>query len=108
MSKTKVDVHIAEIIDDKPLSLGQVCRSCGVNADQIMELMEYGVLEPTEARSNTVYFHGVCLHRVTRALRLKRDLGLNTAGAALVLELMDELEALRARAQRFEHLLNKP
>jgi len=31
------------------------------------------------------------------ALRLQRDLGLNLAGAALALELLDEVEALRAQ-----------
>jgi chaperone modulatory protein CbpM len=36
------------------------------------------------------------------ALRLKRDLGVNIAGAALAIDLLEELEELRARLQRFE------
>jgi chaperone modulatory protein CbpM len=34
------------------------------------------------------------------ALRLERDLGVNLAGAALALDLLDELNRLRARQRR--------
>jgi chaperone modulatory protein CbpM len=37
------------------------------------------------------------MRRATVALRLQRDLGINYAGAALVLQLLDDIEALRAR-----------
>jgi chaperone modulatory protein CbpM len=33
---------------------------------------------------------------------LRRDLGVNWAGAALALDLLDELQELRARLRRFE------
>jgi chaperone modulatory protein CbpM len=35
-------------------------------------------------------------------MHLQRDLDINVAGAALVLDLLDELESLRARLRRFE------
>jgi len=42
-------------------------------------------------------FPGMQLRRARVAVRLQRDLGVNTAGAALALQLLDEIEALRAR-----------
>jgi chaperone modulatory protein CbpM len=33
---------------------------------------------------------------------MQRDLGINTPGAALALDLLDELEQLRSRLRRFE------
>jgi chaperone modulatory protein CbpM len=36
------------------------------------------------------------------ALRLQRDLGVNPAGAALALELLDELESLRVQLKAME------
>ena len=45
-------------------------------------------------------FRGASVRRVRCALRLERDLGVNFAGAALALELLEELEALRARLER--------
>ena len=40
-------------------------------------------------------FSGAQLRRARIALRLERDLGLNAAGVALVLELLEELEQFR-------------
>ncbi len=37
------------------------------------------------------------MKRVRCAMRLTRDLGVNYAGAALALDLLDELDLLRAR-----------
>ena len=40
------------------------------------------------------------LRRVRAALRLTRDMELNAAATALVLDLLDEIEALRSRLRR--------
>jgi chaperone modulatory protein CbpM len=42
-------------------------------------------------------FTGLHLHRAKVAMRLHRDLGVNFAGAALALDLMDELDMLRTK-----------
>ncbi|WP_293469970.1 chaperone modulator CbpM [Polaromonas sp.] len=42
------------------------------------------------------------MQRARVALRLQTDLDVNLAGAALALELLDELDELRARVQRLE------
>ena len=102
MKRELINLHIAEIIDDTPLSLGEICRNCQVNAEQIMELVDYGVVEPIEWRSSTVYFDGTSMLRARSALRLKQDLGVNLAGAALALELLDELTLLREKLKRIE------
>jgi chaperone modulatory protein CbpM len=45
-------------------------------------------------------FSGCALLRARAALRLVRDLEVSVAGAALVLDLLDEIETLRARLRR--------
>ena len=40
--------------------------------------------------------------RLQRALRLRRDLGLSYNGAALVLDLLDRIEALERRLDQYE------
>lgn len=82
------------------LSLQDLCRACTAETVDIIELVHEGVLHPGGAGQLDWQFTGVHVHRAQRALRLQRDLGVNLAGAALALELMDEMELLRAQLQR--------
>jgi chaperone modulatory protein CbpM len=90
--------HSAVILEEQTgLTLIEVCRACAVHAERIVELVEEGVLAPVGRETHLWRFSGAHLRRAAVALRLQRDLGVNLAGAALALELLDELEALRAR-----------
>ncbi|MBK7422493.1 MAG: MerR family transcriptional regulator [Propionivibrio sp.] len=79
------------------LTLAELCRACAVRSESIVELVEEGVLAPLGREPHRWRFSGIHMHRATVALRLQRDLGVNLAGAALALQLLDEVEALRAR-----------
>ena len=84
------------------LSLADLCRACQMPAERVLELVEEGVIEPVGHDPARWRFHGVCVRRVRRVQRLEQDLGVNVAGAALVLDLLEELERLRERLRRFE------
>lgn len=79
------------------LTLADVCRACAVRAEFIVDLVDEGVLAPQGREPHRWRFSGIHLRRATVALSLQRDLGINLAGAALALQLLDEVEALRAR-----------
>ncbi len=79
------------------LTLAEVSRACAVHVDCIVELVSEGVIFPTGREPHLWRFSGFHLQRATRALRLQRDLGVNFAGAALALQLLDEIETLHAR-----------
>jgi len=66
-------------------------------------MAEEGVIEPVGRSPERWRFRGASLRRLRCAQRLQEDLGVNTAGIALVLDLMDELEQLRARLGRLEY-----
>lgn len=83
------------------LSLAELCRSCRVEADFVVELVQEGVVDPIQPEAPRWTFAGPSLPRVRRAVNLHRDLGLNLAGIALALELMDEREQLRAELARW-------
>jgi len=85
--------------EDSVMSLAEVCRVCGVNAELITEMVEYGIVEPKRDDTDPWQFSGACITRVTTVVRLQRDLGVNLAGAALAVELMDRLQALKRRLQ---------
>lgn len=90
------DALLGVVLDDAlSLSLRELCHSCGVSAEQVLAMVEEGVVEPYGAEPRVWRFPGASIRRVQIALRLQRDLQVNLAGAALALELLDELEALR-------------
>ena len=79
------------------LTLAELCRACMAQTDFIAELVDEGVLIPTGRAPDQWRFTGIQVRHASVAVHLQRDLGVNVAGAALALQLLDELEALRAR-----------
>ena len=79
------------------LTLDAVSRFCAVQTTFIIELIEEGVIAPIAGKEPGNWrFTSPQLRHVTVAARLQRDLGVNLAGAALALQLLDEIETLRA------------
>jgi len=96
-------VHIGTVIEEDSLTLGQLCHACGVHADWIISLVEEGIIEPQGEDIRLWRFSGASLVRARSALRLQRDLGVNLAGIALALDLIEELESLRAHMKTQGH-----
>lgn len=88
--------------DQDKLTLDDLCRACTAESDLIMDLVQEGLLSPLGAAPDLWRCKGVHLHRATVAVRLQRDLGVNPAGAVLTLELMEELNDLRAQLGRLQ------
>lgn len=97
------DLLTGELLeDDLQLTTAQLCRSCHLSAEQLFELIEQGIVEPQGREVAQWRFQGTSVYRIRCAVQLQRDLGVNWAGAALALELLDELRVLRSRLRRFE------
>lgn len=96
-------VQTGTVIEDDNLTLEQLCDACGVQADWVVSLIEESIIEPQGDEMHLWRFSGTHLARVRSALRLQRDLGINLAGIALALDLMEELENLRARLKTMGH-----
>lgn len=88
-----VEEHVIFTLDD-------LCRATGARSEQLLALVHEGVLEPAGSGPEDWRFSGPALPRARAALRLLRDFELDPAAAALVLELLGEIEQLRARLQR--------
>ena len=91
--------HISGFIleDQADLTLADLCRACNAQTGLVVELVEEGVLSPSGDGPEVWRFTGLHVRYARVAVRLQRDLGVNPAGAALALQLMDELESLRGR-----------
>ncbi|WP_136660098.1 chaperone modulator CbpM [Nitratireductor sp. XY-223] len=105
MAHKPANAIAGEVIE--ALSLGELCRSCGVRAEWVVELVEEGIIDP-EGRAPAAWrFSTVSITRVRTAWRLQHDLGINKAGIAVVLNLMDEREELRQRVRRLVHATSR-
>lgn len=94
---TSVITDVLIVEEQLYLSLDELCRACGTQAEQLAALVDEGVIAPEGNEPERWRFSGMHLRRARVAVRLQRDLGVNTAGAALALQLLDEIEALRAQ-----------
>ena len=102
MTTEKMLPQISGIILEElsELTLAELCRACAVQVDGIVELVNEGVIKPVGREPHRWRFTGSHMRRASVALRLQRDLGVNLAGAALALQLMDELDALRSHLKK--------
>ncbi len=90
----------AEVVDAEiTCTLEQICVSCNVDADWVAALVEHGAVDPAGAARQEWMFARMSVVRIAKAKRLERDLGLNIPGVALALELLDQIEDLRAQLQ---------
>jgi chaperone modulatory protein CbpM len=74
------------------LSLHEVAQRSGADRVFVEQLVELGIIE-THAGEQQRFSCEVTL-RVQRCVRLQRDLGVNPEGAAVILELLAQIEAL--------------
>jgi chaperone modulatory protein CbpM len=84
------------------LTLADLCRACAAQADRVIELVDEGLIAPSGPTPEYWRFTGLHMQRARVALRLQEDLGVNLAGAALALQLLEELEILRSRLRVLE------
>jgi hypothetical protein len=67
-----------------------LAREAGLHPELVRRFIRLGLLEPAPFRRDAAA-------RLARAARLRRDLGLNYAGAVLACELLARIEELQAR-----------
>lgn len=93
----------AIIVDEQPLSLLDICQALGSPAEVIVEMVEYGIVEPIRGRSvKNWQFSAQTLRRTRVAMRLQRDLHVNLEGLGLAMNLLEEVQTLRRRVQFLE------
>lgn len=85
---------------DALFSAHDVALRCGVDVAFVERLVELGVISTRPGRER-VFSCEVTL-RVGKFVRLQRDLGVNAEGAALIVELLDRIDALEHRLRHFE------
>lgn len=92
-----------ELIDDERcFTIAELCRACAIDAELVERLVDEGIIEPVGKEGHHLQFSGNSLRRTRISVNLQRDLGVNLAGVALALELLERIEQLDSRLQRLQ------
>jgi len=83
------------LIDDDGLSVEELASACAVSCEWIERHLEGGLLEVSAA--GTMRFTSVQLLRARRLADIERTFEANEELAALVVDLIEEVERLRGR-----------
>lgn len=87
----------AVLLDDSvEFSLAELCSACSVSEEVVLEIVAEGIIEPSGSERAHWRFSGWAVARVHRVIRLQQDFGVNLPGAALALDLLEELDRLRS------------
>ena len=98
MDKQDQSALSVELIDEqRTFTLAELCRCFAIEAELVEALVEQGILEPAGRRGYHWCFPASSLRRTRITLHLQRDLGVNLAGAALALDLLERIDELDAR-----------
>jgi chaperone modulatory protein CbpM len=89
------------------IAVGDFCAWLRVDRHWVASLVEAGVIEPRGAAPEAWTFPASDLVRVRAVVRLVRDLDVNLAGAALIVDLVEERRRLERRIALLERLLEE-
>ena len=79
------------------ITIVELADCAGLSEAEVRELVEYGALVPADAMNWT--FSSGCVGHVRAAMRLRRDLELDTAAFALVVSFLERIGELEARVR---------
>jgi hypothetical protein len=84
------------------IGLDALARESGLHPDVVRRLAALGLLDAPGAVPPAGAFPRDAARILARAVRLRRDLGLNYAGALLASQLLDRIDGLEARLRTYE------
>ena len=78
-------------------TLDIIASACGVSSQTVIHYHEQGLISPaTQDDAGTALYDDESLHRLRRIEHLRENYALESAALRLTLDLMDEVERLRA------------
>ena len=98
MSPTSFAIGVC-LNEDNALELEAFAAACGTEIEFVRLLVDEGLLQPV-IQQPAWRFGGEELTRVRRIRRLQRDFEANLQSVAVMLDLIDEIERLRAQLKR--------
>lgn len=79
---------------DEPLTCDVVATIVGAKRSLVVRLVQQGLIETVDTETDEPLVPRRAVVRIRRMQRLRRDLGVNFAGAAVILDLVGRIEQL--------------
>jgi chaperone modulatory protein CbpM len=86
-------------------SMHEVCETTRLSPEQVIDLIEHGALAPIGSRPEDWRFSATETNLIRRAERLHRELDVAWENIALVLQLLEQRDALRTEIVRLRQRL---
>jgi len=94
-SEPSLEQVTAEIITFGRIRREEVCTRLGIGEDMLEVCLQWEIIQPPEPDpEGMALFPEDAIDRLSRGLRLHRDLGINWPGVSVALELLDRIEEL--------------
>lgn len=87
------------------LTVEDLARATALHPGQVQKFVEFGLVEPVAGSGPRRMFAAAAVERLRRIVRLRRDLGVNLAGVAAILEMRDRMEDLQRELQHLRRRL---
>ena len=97
-SRAYITLHRSE---PEQLTLEGLAACTGVHPALITYFVGYGLLKPSARTGTQWFFDTACIARLRMIERLRRDLGANLAGIAVILDLLDRLTSLQREVEQW-------
>lgn len=81
-------------------NLKGLCSACQIRDELVFDMINEGIITPLGNSPENWVFSASSIKNVQVTMRLQQDLGINLPGAALALNLLEELDDLRSRLPR--------
>lgn len=85
------------VIDDTPLTLAEFAHSCAVTQEWVVTRVQAGLLCNQVSDLSQARFTSAELTRARRLLNIERNFDANPELAALVVDMMEQIEQLKCR-----------
>jgi DNA-binding transcriptional MerR regulator len=98
-NEAEIRIHIAAIVEDETddLTAEDLALRCGLPPAALEAYTRVGVVQ---FNASTGRFPVLAVSRLRKAIRLRRDLGVDLAAVGIVLDLVSRLEAMEAEIER--------
>ncbi|HEU4766589.1 MAG TPA: chaperone modulator CbpM [Pyrinomonadaceae bacterium] len=89
---------------DEPLSCDVIAASVGARRSLVVRLAQRGLIDTVEGEAEEPMVPRRVVVQLRRMQRLRRDLGVNFAGAAVILDLVGRIEQLNRELAEVQRL----